>query len=123
MRTNCLNMPSQVKRYTEKQEQIASFANALGHPVRVAILELLSSQSCCYHGDLSEELPIANSTLSQHLKVLRDAGLIQGEINPPKTKYCINRHNYKIASELFAGFFGPILETIFSEEGIVLCNS
>jgi len=110
-------MPSESNKYTERQEKISRFANALGHPVRVAILELLSSQSCCCHGDLSEELPIANSTLSQHLKVLKDAGLIQGEINPPKTKYCINRQNYAIASELFAGFFSPESAAPFSEEG------
>jgi ArsR family transcriptional regulator len=72
---------------------------------------------------LSEELPIANSTLSQHLKVLRDAGLIQGEINPPKTKYCINRQNYAIASELFAGvFLSDSLDTEFSKEGVILCT-
>jgi predicted transcriptional regulator len=115
-------MPTLVKKYTEKQEQIASFANALGHPVRVAILELLASQSCCYHGDLSEELPIANSTLSQHLKVLKDAGLIQGEINPPKTKYCINRQNYAAASELFASFFKDSLATEFTKDGVVICE-
>ena len=115
-------MPTIAKKYTERQEQIAAFANALGHPVRVAILELLSSQSCCYHGDLSEELPIANSTLSQHLKVLKDAGLIQGEINPPKTKYCINRQNYALASQLFAGFFADSLDTEFTKDGILLCS-
>jgi len=115
-------MPTTDKKYTERQEQIAAFANALGHPVRVAILELLSSQSCCYHGDLSEELPIANSTLSQHLKVLKDAGLIQGEINPPKTKYCINKQNYALASQLFSGFFASEMETVFSKEGVVLCS-
>ena len=115
-------MPTIAKKYTERQEQIAAFANALGHPVRVAILELLASQSCCYHGDLSEELPIANSTLSQHLKVLKDAGLIQGEINPPKTKYCINRQNYTLASQLFSGFFADSLTTEFSKDGIVLCE-
>jgi len=115
-------MPTTDKKYTERQEQIAAFANALGHPVRVAILELLSSQSCCYHGDLSEELPIANSTLSQHLKVLKDAGLIQGEINPPKTKYCINKQNYALASELFSSFFAPNVDTVFSKEGVILCS-
>lgn len=93
------------KDFTDRQELIALYANALANPVRVAILELLSSQSCCYHGDLSEELPVAKSTLSQHLKVLKDAGLIQGEINPPKTKYCINRENYLRAQELFSAFF------------------
>lgn len=93
------------KKYTDKQELIARFANALGHPVRVAILELLSRQSCCYHGDMSEELPIANSTLSQHLKVLKEAGLIQGEIEPPKIKYCINKENWFLAKGIFIGFF------------------
>ena len=79
--------------------------NALAHPVRVAILQLLSKQSCCYHGDMAEELPIANSTLSQHLKVLKEAGLIQGEINPPKIKYCLNRENWAMAKGLMIGFF------------------
>jgi predicted transcriptional regulator len=91
--------------FTDKQELIAKFGNALGNPVRVRILQLLSRQSCCYHGDMAEELPIANSTLSQHLKVLKEAGLIQGEITPPKTKYCIYRENWNLAKGLFIGFF------------------
>jgi len=91
--------------FTDKQELIAKFSNVLAHPIRVAILELLSTQSCCYHGDLSEEFHIANSTLSQHLKVLKEVGLIQGEINPPKTKYCINKENWALAKELLIGFF------------------
>ena len=70
---------------------LARYAKALSHPVRLYILELLNAQSCCYSGDLAEVLPIARSTLSQHLKELKEAGLIQGEINPPKIKYCINR--------------------------------
>ncbi|MBL0102086.1 MAG: winged helix-turn-helix transcriptional regulator [Saprospiraceae bacterium] len=115
-------MPPENRKYTENQKQIANFANAIAHPVRVAILELLASQTCCYHGDLSEELPIANSTLSQHLKVLRDAGLIQGEINPPKTKYCINRKNYAVASDLFASFLS--LQQIPNLQiRVILCNS
>ncbi len=93
------------EKFTVKQELIAKFGNALGNPVRVRILQLLSRQSCCYHGDMAEELPIANSTLSQHLKVLKEAGLIQGEITPPKTKYCINRENWNLAKGLFIGFF------------------
>lgn len=72
----------------------------MGHPVRIYVLELLSKQSCCYSGDLSEELPIAKSTLSQHLKELKDAGLIQGEIEAPRIKYCINRENWKEAQQL-----------------------
>ncbi|MFN3951689.1 MAG: ArsR/SmtB family transcription factor [Thermaurantimonas sp.] len=87
--------------FTEEQEQTARFAKALGHPVRIAILELLNSQTCCYHGDMAEELPIAKSTLSQHLKELKDAGLIQGDITPPSTRYCINRENFELAKALF----------------------
>lgn len=91
------------KYFTVEQEQTARFAKALGHPVRVAIIGLLNSQSCCYHGDMAEELPIAKSTLSQHLKELKDAGLIQGDITPPLTKYCINRANFDLAKTLLTG--------------------
>lgn len=97
-------MTAKKHKFTERQEQIAKYGNALANPVRVAILELLSTQSCCYHGDMAEELPIANSTLSQHLTVLKRAGLIQGEIKPPKTEYCINKENWAIAKALLTDF-------------------
>lgn len=87
--------------FTNQQEQTARFAKALGHPVRIAILQLLNGQSCCYHGDMAEELPVAKSTLSQHLKELKDAGLIQGSITPPTVKYCINKENWELAKKLF----------------------
>ena len=86
--------------YTAEQEQIARFAKAMGHPVRVAILQLLNTQACCYHGDMAEELPIAKSTLSQHLNELKDAGLIQGNITPPTVKYCIHTENWLKAKAL-----------------------
>ena len=89
---------------TEKQKQTARFAKAMGHPVRIYILELLSNQACCYSGDLSEVLPIAKSTLSQHLKELKNVGLIQGEIKAPKIKYCLNDENWKLAQKLFKDF-------------------
>ncbi|MDD2382135.1 MAG: metalloregulator ArsR/SmtB family transcription factor [Mariniphaga sp.] len=92
------------KVITEKQRKAARYAKAMGHPVRMYVLELLSSQSCCYSGDLSEELPIAKSTLSQHLKELKEAGLIQGEIEAPRIKYCINRNNWEEAQILFKQF-------------------
>lgn len=94
------------KEYTLKQEQLARFAKAMGHPARVAIIEFLIKQNSCFFGDIHEVLPISKATVSQHLKELKDAGLIQGEIESPKVKYCINRENWKIASMLFAGFFG-----------------
>ena len=86
---------------TKEQEQLARFAKALGHPVRVAILQMLAKQTCCYHGDMSELLPIAKSTLSQHLKELKEAGLIQGKITPPMVLYCINKKNWLLAKSLF----------------------
>jgi DNA-binding HxlR family transcriptional regulator len=96
--------------FTSEQEQTARFAKALGHPVRIAILELLNSQSCCFHGDMAEELPIAKSTLSQHLNELKDAGLIQGNITPPTVKYCINRNNWEMARSLLNELLTPNLE-------------
>jgi DNA-binding transcriptional ArsR family regulator len=84
---------------------IAKICKALSHPVRVYIIQKLSGMnSCCYSGDLVEELPVGRSTLSQHLKELKYAGLIQGEINPPYIKYCINRKNWEEARKLLTGF-------------------
>ena len=88
-------------KITEDQKLVARYAKAMGHPVRIYILQLLSNQSCCYSGDLSEELPIAKSTLSQHLKELKKAGLIQGEIEQPRIKYCLNKENWMSAQKLF----------------------
>lgn len=94
------------KQYTEEQEQIARFAKAMGHPARMAILSFLAKQESCFFGDIHEVLPIAKATVSQHLKELKDAGLIQGEIETPKVRYCINRENWKLARKLFAAFLG-----------------
>lgn len=91
--------------FSDQQQKMARYAKALGHPVRIYVLELLSNQSCCYSGDLSEELPIAKSTLSQHLKELKDAGLIKGETEAPRIKYCLNQDNWLEAKQLFKNFF------------------
>lgn len=91
--------------YSEEQKRLARYAKALGHPARVKIMEILANQTCCYSGDMFEELPIARSTLSQHLKDLKGAGLIQGEIDPPKIKYCINVENWETAKKLIEDFF------------------
>ena len=95
------------KYYTDNQEKLARYGKALSNPIRVFILDFLvnNSDKCCYSGDMAEELPIARSTLSEHLKELKNAGLIQGEINPPFIKYCINRENWQEAKVLFANFF------------------
>lgn len=93
------------KGYTEHEEQIARFAKAMGHPARMAILRFLASQQSCFFGEIHEVLPIAKATVSQHLKELKEAGLIQGEIEAPKVRYCINRSNWLLARDLFAEFF------------------
>lgn len=89
---------------SKDHKRAARYAKAMGHPIRMYVLELLSRQSCCYSGDLTEILPIVKSTLSQHLKELKDAGLIQGEIEAPRIKYCLNKENWKEAQELFGKF-------------------
>ena len=93
------------KDYTVNQEQVARFAKAMGHPARIAILQFLANRTTCYFGDIHEELPIAKATVSQHLKELKEAGLIQGEVETPKVKYCINRETWQLAKTLFCEFF------------------
>ncbi|MEI6124505.1 MAG: ArsR family transcriptional regulator [Bacteroidota bacterium] len=92
-------------KFTEQQKQIALIAKALSHPARVYILERLNGlNACCTSGEMIGDIPIARSTLSQHLKELKFAGLIQGDIEPPQIKYCINRKNWCIAKKLLEGF-------------------
>lgn len=93
------------RAYTADSEQLARYAKALGHPARITIIEFLASQSSCFFGDIHDELPIAKATVSQHLKELKDAGLIQGEIEPPKVRYCINDKNWGVAKQLMGDFF------------------
>ena len=95
------------KYYTAEQERLARYAKAMSHPVRVYVMDFLANNldKCCYSGDMAEDLPIARSTLSAHLKELKNAGLIQGEINPPYIKYCINRENWDEARRLLTNFF------------------
>ena len=91
-----------MKELTAEQEQLARFAKALGHPVRIAILQMLAKKTCCYPGDMSEKLPIAKSTLSQHLNELKEAGLIRQEtITLPTIKYCVCMENWMLAKQLF----------------------
>ena len=94
------------KKHTEQEERLARFAKAMGHPTRIAILKFLASRNECFFGDIHEVLPIAKSTVSQHLSELKNAGLIQGEISPPKVKYCINPENWEIAKKMFHEFMG-----------------
>ena len=89
------------RKYTEQEERLARFAKAMGHPARIAILKFLASQNDCFFGDIHEVLPISKATVSQHLTLLKASGLIQGEIFPPKVKYCINPENWELAKSMF----------------------
>lgn len=71
-------------------DRLAEMARAIAHPARIAILRLLAQRETCATGDVVAELPLAQSTVSEHLRILRAAGLIQGEIEGPRTRYCVN---------------------------------
>jgi len=97
---------STVVNYSEKQVHTAQLAKALSHPARVFIMQKLSKMnSCCYSGDIAEELNMGRSALSLHLKELKHAGLINGTNESPYIKYCINRENWAIAKQLFKDLF------------------
>jgi ArsR family transcriptional regulator, arsenate/arsenite/antimonite-responsive transcriptional repressor len=90
--------------YLTEDVEIARLAKALGHPARIAILRHLASLETCCFNEISKELPLANSTVSQHLTELKKAGLIQGSIEPPKVQYCINYKNWKLARKYLKDF-------------------
>jgi ArsR family transcriptional regulator len=100
-------MPVKKQHNTTTQEKTARYAKALGRPVRVFIMDFLvkNADKCCYSGDMAEELPIVRSSISQHLKELTGEGLMQGEINPPFNKYCINKTNWAEDGGMFDLFF------------------
>ncbi len=83
--------------------ELAELAKALGHPVRVQIVRLLTLRESCVCGDIVRELPLAQSTVSQHLKVLKDAGLIRGEIDGPRTCYCLEPRTLRRLKALVGG--------------------
>ena len=87
--------------FTESQNSIASICKALGHPARIAIIEHLIATNSCITGDLVDVLPLSQATVSQHLRELKKAGIIQGTISGTSVNYCINAENWnKIASTL-----------------------
>ena len=81
---------SKAQNFEDEDIKLAEIAKALGHPARIAILKYIASQSACICNDIVEELPLSQSTISQHLKALKQVGLIAGEIDGPRTCYCLN---------------------------------
>lgn len=89
-------------------DALASLARALGHPARLAILRVLAARDACVCGEIVDELPLAQSTVSQHLKVLKEAGLIQGTVDGPRTCYCLDRAAVAAAARDLDAFFSPL---------------
>ncbi|MFL5811316.1 MAG: ArsR/SmtB family transcription factor [Flavisolibacter sp.] len=91
-----------------KENRLAKYAKALGHPARIAILQFLAKKNTCMCGDIVEELPLSQSTVSQHLKELKGAGLIKGSIDGVKVCYCINEKEWKnvqvLVNQLFDSY-------------------
>lgn len=87
----------------EADDELAGYCKALGHPARVKIVRLLIEKNACVCGDIVDEMPLAQSTVSQHLKVLKDAGLIRGEIDGPRVCYCIEPHALRRLRALVGG--------------------
>lgn len=87
----------------EADEELSLLAKAVGHPVRVQILRLLSRKESCICGEIVEEISLAQSTISQHLKILKEAGLITGEIDGPRTCYCLDGRGLRRLKVLVAG--------------------
>jgi ArsR family transcriptional regulator, arsenate/arsenite/antimonite-responsive transcriptional repressor len=91
--------------FTKEENQIAIWAKALGHPARIAILKHIMSESACICTDLVMELGLSQATISQHLKALKEIGLIQGEIEGVKMCYCLHTENWQKMQLAFEGLF------------------
>ncbi len=94
--------------FTEKEQALAEFAKAIAHPARIAILKVLAEKNECICGEIVDVLPLAQSTVSQHLKELKNAGLINGSVDGPRSCYCIN---WK-AFEKFNAEFGLLFKNL-----------
>ena len=91
--------------FTERQNRLASLAKVIGHPARVAIIEYLLEHETCICNDLVSELPLSQSTVTQHLRELKQIGLIKGEIEGPKVNYCIDEKTWEDAKSIFVNLF------------------
>ena len=100
------------EEFTVRENKIAMYAKALAHPARVAIVEMILKSASCVCGDIVEELPLSQSTVSQHLKELKNAGLIKGEIEGVKTCYCIDEKEWQQARQ----YLGALISTPVNEK-------
>jgi ArsR family transcriptional regulator len=94
--------------FESTDQELAAFAKGLAHPARVLILRYLAEKRSCICGDIVDELPLSQATVSQHLRELKDRGLIRGNVDGPRVCYCIDERNWEKAKEAFSGFFEEI---------------
>lgn len=99
---------SKTDLYTPRQEELATIAKALGHPARIAILQELLSKNTCQCGELVTSIGLAQPTISQHLKELKQAGLIKGSVEGARICYCIDAANWNRQKDLFSSLFGQL---------------
>ena len=97
---------AKTEKFTAEQKRLATLTKALGHPARIAILMHLININSCVCGDIVEKIPLAQSTISQHLKALKQAGIIHGEVEGAKTCYCINPKVWVEMKGTLSQFFG-----------------
>ncbi len=103
-----INIMNKAEKFDESLQKVARIAKVLSHPARLAILKYLAESKTCISGDISDYIPLGRTTVSQHLKELRDAGLIQGEIDGLKINYCLNCQNIKLFVRMFDEYFQEI---------------
>jgi len=96
---------TKAEEFTKAQNELALLAKALGHPARIAILQFLIKRNSCVCGDIVDELPLSQSTVSQHLKELKKAGLVKGDIDGPSVCYCIDAKAWLKAKNVLGGLF------------------
>ena len=102
---------SKTEIFTEEQNELARLAKALGHPARIAIIEFLVKTNACFCGDLVEEIGLAQATVSQHLKELKGAGIIKGNVEGTSVCYCINPEVWESLTENFGNLFQSVTKS------------
>lgn len=104
-------MRSKTALFPDDLAELAELAKALGHPARLAILQTLAARGTCICGEVVEVLPLAQATVSQHLKALKEAGLVQGTVDGPRTCYCIDAEAVRALGDRLTGFLADLGES------------
>ena len=114
-------MQSKTDLFPSDLARLAEAAKALGHPARLAILQTLAERGSCVCGEVVDELPLAQATVSQHLKALKSAGLIRGEIDGPRSCYCVDAAALRALADDFSAFLDPLLAVSQATSGDADC--